>query len=421
MSGPFEFEIIPLSGATASELELEAAVGEFETEFEIGELGEFEELEGGYPIGEFETESGFGEFHTGLGETEFGPGEFEAFELEAPVAWEVGKTLPECPPKPQPVDCPRPGTQPTAIIDYFDFDRSDLKTGCHGLLIDEIVSRLIQSQSSSQPIRSLLIAGHTDRVGNDDYNFELGRRRATAVLKRLCARLHEKKPGLARQIKFQLTTCGERQLRATSQLSRRVEVFLPAPPRPKGCPPFKERIRLHLKILVWPTVSIPTMLKSLRQVYEPAGFLIEVVSCEVLKLTTLEELSIGCPDPAQRCHIMPCANSNLNAEHIALFGNRNNVGANEVAVYFVRQTDPGVLGICDHPPGRPGLVVTADATQWTLAHELGHVVGLSHVLITDRLMIDSSLGGTPAITNPPPDLVAAEIATMTASDLTLSC
>lgn len=57
----------------------------------------------------------------------------------------------------------------------------------------------------------------------------------------------------------------------------------------------------------------------------------------------------------------------------------------------------------------PACVVVRGATQWTLAHEVGHVLGLRHVNDNDRLMTGN---GTGNITNPPPDLVSSEVGTM---------
>jgi hypothetical protein len=59
--------------------------------------------------------------------------------------------------------------------------------------------------------------------------------------------------------------------------------------------------------------------------------------------------------------------------------------------------------------------VVSTASQWTLGHEIGHVLGLPHVTPTDRLMMG---GGTWNITNPPPDLIAEEAATMDSSPFT---
>src|SRR5262245_52504513 len=310
--------------------------------------------------------------------------EFEV--LEAPTDLELHPRarpvpLPECPPKLTEIDCPRPGPRPNAILDYFDFDRAIVKPGCHTLLINDIARRIVQSQSSVQPICSVLVVGHTDPVGSDDYNVKLGRRRAAAVANAVCKRLRALRPKLACSIKFQLATCGESQRKTTPELDRRVEVFFPAPPVPKGCPPFKNRIRLHLKILAPPRrFSIEVMLASMRRVYEPAGLLTEVVSCERLYRPSLDDLDIFCPGNInQLCCPFPCPTNNLNPEHIDLFRNRNNAAADEIVIYLVRSTNPGLNGCCAHPPGRPGVVVTAQASQWTMAHEMAHVLGVPHV------------------------------------------
>ncbi|MGR9108001.1 MAG: peptidoglycan-binding protein [Gammaproteobacteria bacterium] len=327
-----------------------------------------------------------------------------------------------CPPTPAFVDCPSPGT-PFETLDQFAFDGVRLNPRIHTSRLIRVARRIITSQSSRNPIRFLTIAGHTDPVGDEDYNFLLSRRRAEEVMRELCATLERLSPGLARRIKFQLSPCGERQPKGVAAQSRRVEIFLPtkkAPPPKKGCSPFKERIRLHLKILVPPTrFSIATMLNSMQQVYGPIGFLVEVASRENLKLPDLEELDLFCPGSVtQICCPFPTATNNLNPEHVALFQHRKHVGVNEVAVYFVRTTVPGLNGCAAHPPGRPGVVVTASASRWTLGHEVGHVLGLQHVNNSDRLMTG---GGTNNITNPPPDLVAPEIQKMTQSMLTIPC
>jgi outer membrane protein OmpA-like peptidoglycan-associated protein len=424
--------------AFAFETESEA-FGEFKSsEFGSGEFGFGELGLGELGLGEQEAafaESGLSEAELGaaeFGQGELGLGEFGAAEFNEGEFAFVGETSTPtaapartvtCPPPSTRDTCLPPGTRPNHILDNFAFDRSDVTLGCHMLLINEAASRIVQTQTSRQPIRSVLLMGHTDKVGPDAYNVELGRRRAQAVLRELCMALEARQRGIARTITFHVGSCGEAQPKATRQLSRRVEIFLPRPPQPRGCPPFQERIRLHLKILVQPRrFTIARMLQSMRQVYEPKGFLVEVVSCEVIKSRRLEVLDIHCPGRRTICCPFPCATRLLNREHVDLFRNQHHVRTNELAVYFVRRTLPGLNGCCAHPVGRPGVIVTAQASQWTLAHEIGHVLGLPHVLVNTRLMIDGSLGGTNALVTPPlPVLTNSEVSTMMRSALTLPC
>jgi hypothetical protein len=149
------------------------------------------------------------------------------------------------------------------------------------------------------------------------------------------------------------------------------------------------------------------MISSMEQVYATAGIGVEIVSTETLTLPALNDLDVGA-----------CTLGTTTAEQNQLFANRNLVGANEVVVYFVRSTVPPFNGCAAFPAGRPGAVVAQGATQWTMGHEVGHVLGLFHVNNNDRLMTGN---GTANITNPPPDLIASEVTTMRGSNLTVQC
>jgi hypothetical protein len=171
-----------------------------------------------------------------------------------------------------------------------------------------------------------------------------------------------------------------------------------------------EQVRMHVKILSEPTsVTRAAMIQGMQQVYASVDIDAVVASVETLNLPLLNDLDVG-----------PCTMGNTTAEQNQLFGNRNNAGPNDLCIYFVRSTVPPLNGCAAFPAGRPSAVVTSVASQWTLGHECGHVLGLPHcdspgARLLDRLMTG---GGTWNITNPPPDLIQSEINTMIASPFT---
>jgi len=147
-----------------------------------------------------------------------------------------------------------------------------------------------------------------------------------------------------------------------------------------------------------------TMMENVREVYALGGIDIEWLTNETLNLPALADLHVG------RCNL-----GTTTAEQNQLFKYRNGVRANELAAYFVRSTVIPVAGCAAHPVGKPGVVIARAAPPWSLAHEIGHVLGLSHVRNPRRLMTDA---GTGNIVDLPPDLTASEINTMVSSPYT---
>ncbi len=93
----------------------------------------------------------------------------------APVAPPPPPPAPPAPPPPPPA----PSVQKITIASkaLFDFDKAVLKADGQAVLDREIVARIKEVQK----LELVLVTGHTDRLGSQQYNQKLSERRATAV------------------------------------------------------------------------------------------------------------------------------------------------------------------------------------------------------------------------------------------------
>lgn len=308
---------------------------------------------------------------------------------------------------------------PCFRLSRFDFDQAQLKAS-HAAVLRQAAQEILARSRTSRGAVDVRITGHTDAAGSEPYNLGLGARRAEAAKRGLIDRLNRLQPGSASRVSIRTESRGEAEpVSPVASENRRADICLPrrsSPPSPR--PSCRSRLRLHLKVLSAPRLPISTMIRSMRQVFGPAGLEVTVGSVERLRVPALEELDIRCPtNPATTCCPFPCPTALLNPEHLTLFTHRRGAGRGDIVVYFVRATVPSSRGCCAHPVGLPGVVVAAVASPWTLAHEVAHVLGLPHVSDTDRLMFRN----TGSITNPPPDLTPAEIQTLHRSPLALPC
>jgi hypothetical protein len=172
-------------------------------------------------------------------------------------------------------------------------------------------------------------------------------------------------------------------------------------------------VRLGLKVLVEPDrFSLHTMLYEMATVYATADFRVVELGREDLDLPDLEVVDIG------QCRGVICAGNGSTQEQATLFSNRGGLGPTDVAAYFVDSTVMATNGCAVHPVGVPACIVTKSASQWTLGHEVGHVLCLRHVTGLDNLMTGD---GTDNITNPPANLTAAQIATMQGAASAIDC
>ena len=97
-----------------------------------------------------------------------------------PVAPVVAPVAPAAPVAPvAPVVPPAPSVQKITLASkaLFDFDKAILKPEGQAVLDREIVSRIKEVQK----LELVLVTGHTDRLGSQQYNHKLSERRAAAV------------------------------------------------------------------------------------------------------------------------------------------------------------------------------------------------------------------------------------------------
>lgn len=179
-------------------------------------------------------------------------------------------------------------------------------------------------------------------------------------------------------------------------------------------------VQLHLRSLGTPRVPEFTALRNAQSVYGQYGICIRFASGMSLpggvdtgtQCLSLAAVDVGSCTMAQ----------SMTTQQSALFGygGRQGVGAQDVLCYWVDQvvSDGGALAGCaSHPSAQPACVVSALGSPWTLAHEVGHVLGLRHTTGSTMLMSTP----TSAITARPPSISAADLATVRASRCCVRC
>jgi hypothetical protein len=177
------------------------------------------------------------------------------------------------------------------------------------------------------------------------------------------------------------------------------------------------KVRLHFKSIGTPTVPEFTALKNMQMVYGQYGIKIEFASGESLLLTNEQQISLANVDVGT-CTL----GGNLTDEQKELFslGSFQSVRANDIVVYYVEGVKPdsgSLVGCATHGAKRPACIVASRGSKWTLAHEVSHVLGLTHLADTSNVMNTP----TASITANPPGLTDDQLKKVKASKLVVAC
>ncbi|MFD8492655.1 hypothetical protein [Amycolatopsis sp. NPDC059657] len=183
-----------------------------------------------------------------------------------------------------------------------------------------------------------------------------------------------------------------------------------------------ERIRVHVKVVNLPGADyavIDTKIKNMVTAFAQAEIGVDLVSVEHITVTDTAKKDVVDVGFCEAPHPPT-------SDMVKLFDHRNNVQANEIALYVVPQISPSSFAGCSrHPDGKPGAVFIYAAEPWAAAHETGHVLGLQHPDCTtltelecaryygDRLMLPKRV----YLTKPVPEILSGEKVTMYQSPL----
>ncbi|MDX1979860.1 MAG: hypothetical protein SFV51_06310 [Bryobacteraceae bacterium] len=199
-------------------------------------------------------------------------------------------------------------------------------------------------------------------------------------------------------------------------------VYLPDSAAPKTCTDdlgnvCSHKVRLHFKSIGTPTIPEFTALKNMQAVYGQYGIKIEFASGESLLLSKEQQVSLINVDVGT-CTL----GGKLTDEQEELFnlGSFQAVRGTDIVIYYVEAVRPdsgSLVGCATHAKGRPTCIVASRGSKWTLAHEVSHVLGLTHLADTTNIMNTP----TASITSNPPGLTEDQLKTVKKSTLVVAC
>jgi hypothetical protein len=177
--------------------------------------------------------------------------------------------------------------------------------------------------------------------------------------------------------------------------------------------PIAKRVKVHTKVVAPPKhASLDSMLHNAVTLYATYG--VEVLEVSREDVTEEPEADLA-QFSTLYCGFGDQPSSEMVDLHALARSADRGFGVTpddtDVVITLVGDLVPAALGTPKSSQAKPGIVISSGATEWTLAHELGHVLGLDDVIDPAHLMHTS----TAAFAADPPVLTAADVAAIALS------